>query len=292
MRRSTPASTPGDRLVVQAPVRIGRRTKDLVKQLLPGEIAVIDHADLDRVAAEGLVEAAAVAVLDAAPSMTGATRTTGRCWSLHPEPSSSTTWAPASLDVLRDGDVVTVVDNEVARRRTAGDRGAAAVERARSAHRTARHAMGAELERFATNTLEYLRREHHLATDVPDLPSVKVSFRDRHALVVVRGVDYREDLAAPQLIRLPPRGQAGDDRCRRWGRRPPRGGSQAAHHHRRLRLGVRAAIRSGAELVVHAYLDGKSPGAERLQALGRPTSSSRPPGTSEDIAMLLAHESA
>ena len=62
---------PGDRLIVQAPVRIGRRTKDLVKQLQPGEIAVIDHADLDRVAAEGLVEAAAVAVLDAAPSMTG-----------------------------------------------------------------------------------------------------------------------------------------------------------------------------------------------------------------------------
>ena len=43
-----------ERVVVQAPVRIGRRTKDLVKQLLPGEIAVIDHADLDRVAAEGL----------------------------------------------------------------------------------------------------------------------------------------------------------------------------------------------------------------------------------------------
>jgi uncharacterized membrane-anchored protein len=150
--------------------------------------------------------------------------------------------------------------------------------------------MGAELERFATNTLQYLRREHHLATDVPDLPSVKVSFRDRHALVVVRGVDYREDLAAlkrsgylrevkPVMIGV----DGGADALLEQGLKP------------HIIIGdfdsvSDAAIRSGAELIVHAYLDGKAPGAERLQALGRPYEQFETAGTSEDIAMLLAHE--
>ena len=35
--------------------RVGKRTKDLIKTLEPGDIAVIDHADLDRVAADGLI---------------------------------------------------------------------------------------------------------------------------------------------------------------------------------------------------------------------------------------------
>ena len=50
---------------VVARARADGRTKDLIKRLEPGEIAVIDHADLDRVAAEGLVEAGVVAVVNA-----------------------------------------------------------------------------------------------------------------------------------------------------------------------------------------------------------------------------------
>ncbi|MSV49463.1 MAG: hypothetical protein F2914_10580, partial [Actinobacteria bacterium] len=37
--------------------RVDPRTKDLVKRLKPGEIAVINHRDLDRVAGEGLAAA-------------------------------------------------------------------------------------------------------------------------------------------------------------------------------------------------------------------------------------------
>ena len=112
----------------------------------------------------------------------------------------------------------------------------------------ARHTLGDELEKFATNTLQYLKREHHLATDSPDLPHVRTSFKDRHALVVVRGIDYREDLAAlkrsgylrevkPVTIGV----DGGADA-------PARAGHQARHHHGRLRLGVRRghALRRGA----------------------------------------------
>jgi uncharacterized membrane-anchored protein len=184
-----------------------------------------------------------------------------------------------------------VVDNEVWRGGELLATGALRELNELEAHiEQARHTMGAELERFATNTLQYLRREHHLATDVPDLPSVNVSFRDRHALVVVRGVDYREDLAAlkrsgylrevkPVMIGV----DGGADALLEQGLKP------------HIIIGdfdsvSDAAIRSGAELIVHAYLDGKAPGAERLQALGRPYEQFETAGTSEDIAMLLAHE--
>jgi uncharacterized membrane-anchored protein len=50
---------------------LGERTKHLVKRLRPGEIAVIDHVDIDRIAAEELIEAEVVAVLNASPSSQG-----------------------------------------------------------------------------------------------------------------------------------------------------------------------------------------------------------------------------
>src|SRR5919109_709026 len=51
--------------------RVDRRTKNLLRRIQPGEVAVIDHEDLDRVAAEGLVERGVAAVVDAAPSISG-----------------------------------------------------------------------------------------------------------------------------------------------------------------------------------------------------------------------------
>ena len=141
----------------------------------------------------------------------------------------------------------------------------------------ARHTLGAELEQFATNTLEYLKREHHLATDSPDLPEVRTSFKDRHALIVVRGIDYREDLAALKrsgYLREVKPVTIGVD-----------GGADAL-----LELGIKpdiiigdfdsvsdAAMHCGAELIVHAYLDGKAPGCgSARRRSGCRSSSSRP----------------
>src|SRR4051812_2902171 len=56
---------------VAGPARLGRRTKHLVRHLRPGDIAVIDHEDLDRVSAEDLVAAKVAAVLNCRPSSTG-----------------------------------------------------------------------------------------------------------------------------------------------------------------------------------------------------------------------------
>jgi uncharacterized membrane-anchored protein len=51
-----------------------------------------------------------------------------------------------------------------------------------------------------------------------------------------------------------------------------------------------AALCCGAELIVHAYPDGRAPGAERLREAGLPHRIVPAAGTSEDVAMLMAFE--
>src|SRR5665647_1702599 len=68
-RRPTPGE-PG----IAGTVRVDPRTKSLTKRLRPGDIAVIDHLDLDRVSAEALAACRPAAVLNAARSTSGRNR--------------------------------------------------------------------------------------------------------------------------------------------------------------------------------------------------------------------------
>ena len=56
---------------VQGVARVDRRTKDMIPRLQEGEIAIINHRDLDRVAADGLIEKGVVAVVNCAQSISG-----------------------------------------------------------------------------------------------------------------------------------------------------------------------------------------------------------------------------
>jgi uncharacterized membrane-anchored protein len=147
-----------------------------------------------------------------------------------------------------------------------------------------------QLERFAENTLEYMLQERHLATDAPDLPLTRVVFKNRHVLIVVRGVDFKEDLAAlktsgylremkPIVIGV----DGGADELLEQGITPDLiiGDFDSVSEH---------TLRCGAELIVHAYAGGRAPGAERLTDLGLNFLLFESAGTSEDIAMLLAYE--
>jgi uncharacterized membrane-anchored protein len=272
-------------------VRVDRRTKDLVKRLQPGEIAVIDHEDLDRVAVEGLVAAGAAGVLNAAPSISGRYPNSGPLLLVEGGVVLVDQLGNGLLDDLREGDVVAISGGDVLRD---GETVASGVRHSVQSLETlvteARKTVGVELERFASNTLEYLKTEHHLALDSPDLPPVTTEFAGRHVLIVVRGIDYRDDLATLKasgyLRELRPIVIGVD------------GGADAL-----LEVGVtphliigdfdsasEQTLRCGAELVVHAYRGGRAPGAERLEDLGLPYLVFEQPGTSEDIAMLLAYE--
>ncbi len=276
---------------VTARARAGTRTKELVKRLQPGEIAVVNHSDLDPVAAASLIEAGVVAVVNTAASFTGRYPNLGPLQLVRAGViliDEVGEHVIAQIDegdlVTLDGGVVLVGQKEIGRGQRRGE------DELASALTEARASVGRQLEMFASNTLEYLQREHHLATDSPDLPTTSVDFAGRHTLVVVRGIDYREDLLAlhrsgylkemrPVLVGV----DGGADALVELGYTPDViiGDFDSVSEH---------ALRSGAELVVHAFPNGRAPGAERLGSLGLQYVVFESAGTSEDIAMLLAYE--
>jgi len=281
----------GERLPgVVGTARLDRRTKRLTKRLRPGDVAVIDHVDLDRVAAEALVAAQVAAVINVAPSVSG------RYPNLGPE-----VLLAAGIPIVdnvggdifgqvREGDRIRVHEHTVyaADGRVVAKGDEQTLESITSAMAEARAGLAVQLEAFASNTMEYLRRERELLLDGIGVPDIRTELDGRHALVVVRGYDYREDLAAlrpyireyrPVLIGV----DGGADALLEVGLRPDVviGDMDSVSD---------AALTSGAEVVVHAYRDGSAPGLARVQELGVDPVVFPAAGTSEDVALLLADE--
>lgn len=268
--------------------RVDARTKDLTKRLKPGDIAVIDHIDIDRVAAEALVGARPLAVLNAARSISG------RYPNLGPEIlvaagitviddlGSAIMDLPEGRPVRLDGTKVYSGDVLVAEGTLQdGESIAASME-------DARENLSAEIESFAANTMDYLRRERELLLDGVGVPDIRTQIEGRQVLIVVRGYHYREDLATlrpyikeyrPVLIGV----DGGADAILDAGWKPDLiVGDMDSVSDR--------ALSCGAEIVVHAYRDGKAPGVERVTDLGVDPVVFPATGTSEDIAMLLADD--
>lgn len=276
---------------IEAAARVDVRTKRLLTRIQPGEIAVIDHLDLDRLAAEGLIKAKAAAVINASRSISGRYPNMGPLLLVAANIPLIDDAGPDLMAAIEEGQPLTVAGDQVqcdGRVIAKGTRHS--IESLEEQIEAAKLAVGAELERFAENTLEYLRREHHLLTDSPDLPKLGVDLTDRHVLVVVRGgLGWEEDLAALRAyIREMKPVMIGVD-----------GGADAlvdAGYKPQVIIGDFDSVRDstlrteGAQLVVHAYPGGDAPGAARLDALGLPYERFEAAGTSEDIAMLLAYE--
>ncbi|MDQ3951891.1 MAG: putative cytokinetic ring protein SteA [Actinomycetota bacterium] len=272
--------------------RVDRRTKNLMARMLPGEIAVVDHADIDRVSAEGLVQRKVAAVVNASRS------STGRYPNLGPLLLVS-----AGIALIDDAGPGVMQLPEGARLRIEGGRvvrdspggavevatgkrlGLEEVERALDG---AKQSIAGEIERFAENTISYIKDERDVLLEAARLPDVATDFHGRHVLVVVRGYDYKEDLVAlrsyiremaPILVGV----DGGADALLDRGLVPDMiiGDMDSV---------TTEALLSGAELVVHAYPGGGAPGLERLEALGLESVTFEAAGTSEDIAMLLAFE--
>jgi len=274
---------------VSGVARLDRRTKDLTKRLRPGEIAVIDHVDIDRVSADALVTCKVAAVVNAAPSISG------RYPNLGPEillAAGIPLLDSVGTDVfaqVREGDALRV-DGDTA---YAGDRVVAKgvpqdAEAIQAAMAEARAGLHTQLEAFAANTMEYLLKERALLLDGIGVPDVRTDFAGRHALVVVRGYDYREDLAVlrsyireyrPILVGV----DGGADALVEAGYTPDVivGDMDSV---------TDGTLRCGAEVVVHAYADGRAPGLQRVQDLGVAAVVFPAAGTSEDVALLLADE--
>ncbi len=280
--------TDPDRVVV-GPVRLGKKTKDLVKRIELGEIAVIDHADLDRIAAEDLAASGAVAVINVAPFSTDRYPNIGPLILAQAGMVLVEATGAGLFDMLDRGDVVELDGGDVllsGRTVAEGTRPSIADLERRLAEQRSR--IDTAIADFATNTIEHVREESGLLSGEIDLPPTRTRFDGRQVLIVVRGPTYREDLAAlnayirdrrPLIIAV----DGGADAVIKAGMKPDviLGDMDSA---------TDGALRCGAELIVHAYPDGRAPGHERLEADGLEHLVIPAPGTSQDVAMLLAHE--
>jgi uncharacterized membrane-anchored protein len=283
VRRGRAEELPG----IVGVARVDQRTKNLVKRLCPGEIAVIDHADLDRVSADELIACRVSAVVNAAKSITGRYPNLGpqllldaRIPLVDDVGSEVLARVAEGIAVRLDGEVLYLGDQVIAKGVLLNE------TMVRTAMDEAKAGVATQIDSFADNTMEFLRRERGLLTNGVPVPRLTTKMDGRHVLVVVRGYRYREDLRAlrPYIREYRPVMVAVD------------GGADAL-----IEVGYRPqmiigdmdsvsdrALCSGAELVVHAYPDGRAPGLARVQSLGLDAVPLPAPGTSEDIALLLA----
>lgn len=274
---------------IEGTARLGERTKHLVKRLRPGDVAVIDHLNIDRIAAEELIEAGVAAVLNASRSSDGRYPNSGPLMLTHAGIRLIDAPGAGLFDLVKDGDrlridggTVLIGDREVLRGRVLG---AAELE---SQLEEQRERIDEALAEFAENTVAHVRQETDLLTGTVEFPNTMASFRDRHVLIVVRGDRHRRDLKAlrayirdvrPLIVAV----DGGADGVLEAGLKPDviLGDMDSASD---------AALACGAELVVHAYPDGNAPGCERLRRAGLPHAVVPAAGTSEDVAMLMAFE--
>jgi uncharacterized membrane-anchored protein len=283
LRRARPTELPGTVGVV----RLDRRTKNLTKRLKPGDIAVIDHVDLDRVSAEALVDCRVGAVINVADSISGRYPNLGPEILVEAGVPLVDKIGGELFSVLHEGEQVRLHEGALYRGEQVVAKGMPHdSQTVAELMDDARAGLSTQLEAFTANTLEYLRRERDLLLDGVGVPQIHTPMEGRHVLIVVRGYDYREDLVAlrpyireyrPVLIGV----DGGADALVENGYAPD------------LIVGDMDSVnddtlRSGAEVVVHAYRDGRAPGSERLERLGVDSIEFPATGTSEDVAMLLA----
>lgn len=270
------------------------KTKQLCRRVQPGQVALLHHADVDEIAALSLLEAKVKAVINTLPFLSGSFPATGAKRLLE---------AGIPLYEVKAGDVerlmqlpdhtpVRIADNQLyidtadpslivpLRRVTA----ASLEYKWREAHRR----LDQTLSQFIDNTLQYAHREKDLFLKPLPKLHLSVNMANRHVVVVVRGNHYRKDLQMlssyireyrPVLIAV----DGGADALLENGYQPD------------LIIGdmdsvTDRALCCGAQVVVHAYPDGRAPGRERVARLGVPFQIIPAPGTSEDVAMLLAYE--
>jgi len=269
--------------------RLGRRTKHLVKRLGPGDVAVVDHLNIDRIAAEELIATGVRAVLNASRSSNGRYPNTGPLLLARAGVLLVDVEDGDPFELLRDGDsltirggAVSVGGNELLRGRVLG------VEELERQLDEQRERVDEALAEFAENTVAHVRQETDLLTGSVEFPPTRASFRDRHVLIVVRGDHHRRDLKAlrayirdvrPLVVAV----DGGADGALEAGLKPDLilGDMDSASD---------AALRCGAELIVHAYPDGRAPGRDRLLEMELEHTLLPAAGTSEDVAMLMAYE--
>jgi len=271
-------------------IRLDRKTKNLAKRLRPGDIALIHHADLDATAAEMLLERKTAAVINADCSISGRYPNAGPKILLEAGIPILDNVGDEIFGLAREGEKIVIEGATVYSKGTRLAEGEElTIEKVERLLDAARENLGSELHRFVENTLSYVEKEKTVLIDSQRFPELKTQIRGKHVLMLVRGPGFKEDLNSirgylrevkPILIGV----DGGADALLDMGLKPHIivGDMDSVSDE---------ALKSGAELLVHAYTDDRpAPGLARIQSLGLKALVVPLTGTSEDLAMLIAYE--
>lgn len=284
-RRGGATELPG----VLGPARLDRRTKNLTRRLQPGDIAIIDHADLDRVSAESMLRCQVAAVVNVAASMTGRYPNLGPQLLVDAGVPLIDDVGPEVFEKLGEGQLVRLDADTLYAGESIVAKGTVQTSASiTTAMLKAKEGLADQIRAFMANTVEYIGRDFEELIDGIRVPALRTKLEGKHALVIARGYRHREDLQAlrayirefrPVMVAV----DGGADALLDAGYRP------------HLIVGDMdsvsdRALTCGAEIVVHAYPDGRAPGQDRVNALGLDSVTCPATGTSEDLALLLSDE--
>ena len=274
---------------IKAPIKIDRKTKNLAKRLRPGEMAVINHRDIDEVAADSLVEKKVKVVINADLSISGKYPNKGPHLLCEKGVLIIDNVGREIFELLKDDDVLEVEDSKIyLDGKLIAEGEILDCKRVEELMEVCHANLSQELDNFIDNTIEYAQREKSFILDDMNIPKTDVDIDGRHVLVVVRGQNYKEDLSAiisyieevkPILIGV----DGGSDALLEYGYTPD------------IIVGdmdsvTDKSLKKCKEIIVHAYPDGRAPGLKRIEDLGLKATVFPAIGTSEDIAMLIAYE--
>lgn len=269
--------------------KLDRRTKNLVNRLRKGDVAIISHDDIDEVAANSLIDIKPLAIVNTMPSITGRYPARGAYKILKAGIPIIDEVPDKIFEDVKEGALLEIKDGQVLfGQQVVAEGKLLTLADVRTKLNEANENFKQELDDFVDNTLEYAKKEKDILLGNLDVPALHTYILNRHVLIVVRGSSYKEDLRAissyiqeqkPVLIGV----DGGADALLEFNLKPDIivGDMDSVSN---------AALQSGAEIVVHAYANGKAPGLERVKSMGVDPLVFPVPGTSEDIAMILAWE--
>jgi len=273
----------------KAPVKLDKKTKNLVSRLRPGDIAIIKHQDIDEVAANSLVSKKVKAVINCSSSISGKYPNLGPAILNNNKIPLYEALEVDLFQLLKEEDIVEIrLDELIYNNQKLADLTRITGDLVEKSLKRAEENLEVELNSFIDNTLDYAHKEKSLILKNLKSPKLITDIKGRHALVVVRGKDYRQDLQViasyikeikPVLIAV----DGGGDALLEFGLIPDIliGDMDSA---------TDKCLQKSREIIVHAYPNGDAPGLERIKALKLEAHVIPAPGTSEDVAMLLAYE--
>ncbi|WP_339062518.1 putative cytokinetic ring protein SteA [Tepidibacillus marianensis] len=274
---------------------VDSKTKNLLRRIRPNQIAILDHLNIDVIAAKGLIEKRVKAIINLSASFTGDYPTLGLKNLLEANILIFDLKEQSELlSSLKDEQFVEIdVKNHVAifnigHQKQMFDLELWTIEKWKGLFQESKQNLEKELSFFIDNTLEYASKEKDFVLKPLSIPPLKTQIQGKHVVVIVRGNHYQEDLSAiqsyirdvkPILIGV----DGGADALIEYGWKPDIiiGDMDSVSDH---------ALYSGAEIIVHAYSDGTAPGLQRIRNMGLDTKIIPSIGTSEDVALLLAYE--